>query len=249
MNTDQSHASAVFCWETLDPGIQLWWHWSPNEAMCATITQKLLRVSPMKCDKERKASNWSQNAPDPSLHGMCPKDYAPKSTVGMTWLCLKQCLGVFYRSKSIHMKTRAQGFQLEHCSVATVDVIHSGSGINAGADQCVFDFSALTEQWRDTISVQSEFSEWIALLNISFAADLLLNAGGWCTDRSLLTQFVPCTMGELKVERHVCSKDLISPKLGLLSPESHHKCQRGCIHSSLLNCGSSMYCSFFFFFW
>lgn len=43
----------------------------------------------MKCDKERKPSNWSQNAPDPSLielDGMCLKNYAPMSAVGMRGL-------------------------------------------------------------------------------------------------------------------------------------------------------------------
>lgn len=35
-------------------------------------------------------------------------------------LCLKQR----YESKNIHMNTRTQGFRLEHCTVATINVIH-----------------------------------------------------------------------------------------------------------------------------
>lgn len=40
----------------------------------------------MKCDKEHKAFNWSQNVLDPSLielHGTRLKTYALKSAVGM----------------------------------------------------------------------------------------------------------------------------------------------------------------------
>lgn len=70
---------------------------------------------------------------------------------GRCLLCLKQYLGGFYGSRSIRMNTTSWDFQLEHCTVATIDHIHRDP---VGGSTCV-----VADQRIDSLQMEKETCE------------------------------------------------------------------------------------------
>lgn len=97
-----------------------------NNVCCHTT--KPAQEQPKQCDTEVEVSTLTQIAPVPYLiekHGTCLKSLNHIVLLALgCLLCLKQCFGGFDWSKNIHKNTMTQGFPLELCTVAMINVIN-----------------------------------------------------------------------------------------------------------------------------
>lgn len=145
--------SAILCWESLDPDSHADANWHQPSAQTPLQIkhtphdtsppagqrvlpnhQKLLINSLRNMTKGLKVSAWPINAPDSNLieHSwVVPEILQTVSCWGGGG-----CLGGLSGSENIHRNTRTQGFQLEHCTVARINIITSSvSRVQAGPDR------------------------------------------------------------------------------------------------------------------
>lgn len=112
-------------------------------------SQELQRNRP---DEGLKASIWHQHGKIQSRLSFPGCDHQIHE--GGCLPCLKQYLGGFYGSQSIHMNTASWDFKLEHCTVTTIDLIHRDPvcGSTSTTDQRI-DFFQMEKETREAPAV------------------------------------------------------------------------------------------------
>lgn len=112
----------------------LWWCWFPSRTMCAATSNKLLSDSQRNVTKSLKHDLIMAQIQIWLSYTGCAWKIV-MYWVLLAWgslLYLKQYLGGFYRTKHIHINTRAQGFP----QLWSMSFTLSGSGFNVVADCC-----------------------------------------------------------------------------------------------------------------
>lgn len=127
---------SVFCGETSTPNIRL----------IKKTSEERQRNKP---DEGLKASMWHQYNEIQSKLSFPGCDHP--SMGGGCLLCLKQYLGGFYGSQNIHMNTTSWDFQLEHCTVTMIDLIHRDA---VSSSTCV-----MADQRIDSLQTEKETCE------------------------------------------------------------------------------------------